>query len=176
MGWLFATLLSKTDFSFALLLATFEPLEIYQSYIPFWKAQKCGINTLWTQGRGCMVTIYHTSLKMAILLHKEATVQFDLILAVLLDYVMRYFVPIRKGMFTVPGTSGLSSVSPNFSSSSWSVPSSSSGVTFLNKTLLSTKSNEICGGLIPATEEFCEAWFVQGCLWGVLITYADIKK
>ena len=36
-------LLSETDFSFALLLATFEPLEIYQSYIPFWKAQECGI-------------------------------------------------------------------------------------------------------------------------------------
>ena len=35
---------SKTDFSFALLLATFEPLEIYQSYIPFWKAQECGNN------------------------------------------------------------------------------------------------------------------------------------
>ena len=37
-------LLIKTDFSFALLLATFEPLEMYQSYIPFWKAQECGNN------------------------------------------------------------------------------------------------------------------------------------
>ena len=35
---------TKTDFSFPLLLATFEPLEIYKSYIPFWTAQECGNN------------------------------------------------------------------------------------------------------------------------------------
>ena len=62
--------------------ATFEPLEIYQSYIPFWKAQECGINALWSQGRGCISILCHTSLKMAILLHKEATRRFIMILAV----------------------------------------------------------------------------------------------
>ena len=46
------------------------------------KALMCGINAVGAQGCSCMVTIYHASLKMAILLHKEATVRFDLILAV----------------------------------------------------------------------------------------------
>ena len=82
MGWLFATLLSKTDFSFALLLATFEPLEIYQSYIPFWKAQECGINAWEAQGRGCMFILRQASLKMAILLHTVANWRFIMIIAV----------------------------------------------------------------------------------------------
>ena len=82
MGWLFATLLSKTDFSFAILLATFEPLEIYQSYIPFWKAQECGINAWEAQGRGCMFILRQTSLKMAILLHTVANWRFIMIIAV----------------------------------------------------------------------------------------------
>ena len=43
----------------------------------------CGINAVGAQGCGCMVTFCHASLKLAILLHKEATVRFDLILAVL---------------------------------------------------------------------------------------------
>ena len=82
MGWLFATLLSKMDFSFALLLATFEPLEIYQSYIPFWKAQECGNNAWEPQGRGCMFILRQTSLKMAILLHTVANWRFIMIIAV----------------------------------------------------------------------------------------------
>ena len=46
------------------------------------KALMCGINAVGAQGWGCMVTFCHASLKMAILLHKKATVRFDLILAV----------------------------------------------------------------------------------------------
>ena len=37
-------LLSKSEFSFALLLVTFEPHEVEQSYIPHLKALMCGIN------------------------------------------------------------------------------------------------------------------------------------
>ena len=59
---------------------------IQQSHIPLLKALMCGINAAGDQGCGCIVTFCHTSLKMAILLHKEATVRFDLILAVCSTY------------------------------------------------------------------------------------------
>ena len=63
-------------------MVTFEPLEVEQSYIPLLKALVCGINVVGAQGCGCMLTFCHASPKMTILLHKEATVRFDLILAV----------------------------------------------------------------------------------------------
>ena len=75
-------LLSKSEFSFALLLVTFEPLDIQQSYIPRLKALKCGINAVVAQGRDCSSLLCHAHLKMGVLLHKQATVGFDLILAV----------------------------------------------------------------------------------------------
>ena len=77
-----AILLSKSDFLFALLLVTFEPLDIQQSYIPLLKALKCGINAVGAQGRGCGSLLCHAHLKMGALLHKQATVRFNLILAV----------------------------------------------------------------------------------------------
>ena len=46
------------------------------------KAQECGINTWEAQGHGCSLTLRHAHLKMGILLHKQATVRFILILAV----------------------------------------------------------------------------------------------
>ena len=67
-------LLSKSDFSFALLLVTFEPLDIQQSYIPLLKALMCGINAVGAQGSGCMFTLCHAPLKMGVLLHKMASV------------------------------------------------------------------------------------------------------
>ena len=63
-------------------LVTFEPLEIYQSYIPFWKAQECGNNAWEAQGRGCMFMLRQTSVKMAVLLHKQASDRFHLLLTV----------------------------------------------------------------------------------------------
>ena len=65
-------LLSKSDFSFALLLVTFEPLDIQQSYIPLLKALKCGINAVGAQGPGCSFSFCHAHLKIALLLHKMA--------------------------------------------------------------------------------------------------------
>ena len=88
MSTLYTTFLSKSDFSFALLLVTFEPLEVEQSYIPVLKALKCVINAVGAQGRGCSSSLCHAHLKIGVLLHKEATVQFDLILAV---YFLLYF-------------------------------------------------------------------------------------
>ena len=75
-------LLSKSDFSFALLLVTFEPLDIQQSYIPLLKALKCGINAVGAQGRGFSSLLCHAHLKMGVLLHKEASRRFIMILAV----------------------------------------------------------------------------------------------
>ena len=71
---IYTILLSKLDFSFALLLVTFELLEIEQSYIPFLKALMCGINIVGAQESGCMFTLCHAPLKMAVLLHKMASV------------------------------------------------------------------------------------------------------
>ena len=71
---IYTILLSKSDFSFALLLVTFEPLDIQQSYIPLLKALMCGINGVGAQGSGCMFTLCHAPLKMAVLLHKTEKV------------------------------------------------------------------------------------------------------
>ena len=43
---------------FALLLVTFEPLNIQQSYIPLLKALMCGINAVGAQGGDCMLTFF----------------------------------------------------------------------------------------------------------------------
>ena len=51
-------------------------------YIPFWKAQECGINAWESQGQGCMFILRQTSVKMAVLLHKQATMPFHSIIAV----------------------------------------------------------------------------------------------
>ena len=64
----------KSDFSFALLLVTFELLEVEQSYIPLLKALMCGINAKEAQGCGCMFTFCHVYLKMGVLLLKMAIV------------------------------------------------------------------------------------------------------
>ena len=71
---IYTILLSKSDFSFALLLVTFELLEVEQSYIPLLKALMCGINAVGAQGCGCMFTFCHAYLKMGVLLHKMAIV------------------------------------------------------------------------------------------------------
>ena len=64
----------KSDFSFALLLVTFELLEVEQSYITLLKALMCDINAVGAQGSGCMFTLCHAPLKMGVLLHKMASV------------------------------------------------------------------------------------------------------
>ena len=89
MSTFYTTFLSKSDFSFALLLVTFEPLDIQQSYIPLLKALKCGINAVGAQGRGCSSLLCHAHLKMGVLLHKQATARFDLILAVSVWYAFQ---------------------------------------------------------------------------------------
>ena len=72
MSTFYTTFLSKSDYSFVLLLVTFEPLEVEQSYIPLLKALKCGINAVGAQGCSCMSTLCHAPLKIALLLHKMA--------------------------------------------------------------------------------------------------------
>ena len=70
MSTFYTTFLSKSDFSFVLLLVTFEPPEVEQSYIPLLKALMCGINALGAQGCGCMSTFCLAPKKIAVLLHK----------------------------------------------------------------------------------------------------------
>ena len=72
MSTFYTTFLSKSDFSFVLLLVTFEPLEIEQSYVPLLKALMCGINAAGAQGCSCMSTFCHAPQKKALLLHKMA--------------------------------------------------------------------------------------------------------
>ena len=67
MSTFYTTFLSKSDFSFVLLLVTFEPLEVEQSYIPLLKALICGINVVGAQGCSCMSTFCHAPLKIAYL-------------------------------------------------------------------------------------------------------------
>ena len=82
MSTFYTTFLSKSDFSFSLLLVTFELLLVEQSYIPLLKALMCGINAVGDQGRGCMLTFCHTPRRIAVLLHKMPKVPFILVLAV----------------------------------------------------------------------------------------------
>ena len=49
-------------------------LTIEQSYVPPLKALMCGINAIGAQGHGCMFTLCHAPLKMAVLLHKTEIV------------------------------------------------------------------------------------------------------
>ena len=72
MSTFYTTFLSKSDFSIALFLVTFEPLEIQLSNIPLLKALKCGINAVGAQGCICMSSYCHAPLKIALLLHKMA--------------------------------------------------------------------------------------------------------
>ena len=72
---IYTILLSKLDFSFALFLVTFEPLDLKQSYIPHLKALMCGINAAEAQGCDCMFTFCHAYPKMGVLLHKMAIVR-----------------------------------------------------------------------------------------------------
>ena len=47
---------------------------IFIGYTPLLKALRCGINALGAQGSGCMFTLCHAPLKMAVLLHKTEKV------------------------------------------------------------------------------------------------------
>merc|ERR1712051_421261 len=79
---IYTILLSKSDFSFPLLLVTFELLEVEQSYISLLKALMCVIDAVEAQGCGCMFTFCHAYLKMGVLLHKMAIVCNQMSLAV----------------------------------------------------------------------------------------------
>ena len=92
MSTFYTTFLSKSDFSFALLLVTFEPLDIQQSYIPLLKALMCGINAVGAQGSGCMFTLCHAPLKMAVLLHKTGNVCRVMITAVVSNETGNFFL------------------------------------------------------------------------------------
>ena len=70
--------LSKTGLTFLLWLITFEPLEQKQSYIPLLKVLMCGMNAWGAQWHGGIFILQFTSLKMVLLLHKTALVNFPM--------------------------------------------------------------------------------------------------
>ena len=82
MSTFYTTFLSKSDFSFVLLLITFEPLEIEQSYVPLLKALMCGINAVGDHGCGFMFTFCHAP-------HNMPKVPFVLVLAVVASNIMK---------------------------------------------------------------------------------------
>ena len=87
MSTFYTTFLSKSDISFVLLLVTFEPLEVEQSYIPLFKALMCGIDVVGAHGCSCMSTFCHAPLKIVLLLHKMANGPYSLSETV---YLLRY--------------------------------------------------------------------------------------
>ena len=68
--------LSKTHVTFLLWLITFEPLEQKQSYIPLLKVLMCDMNAWGAQWHGDIFILQYTPLKMVLLLHKTALVNF----------------------------------------------------------------------------------------------------
>ena len=70
--------LSKTHVTFLLWLITFEPLEQKQSYIPLLKVLMCGMNSWGAQWHGDIFISPYTSLKMVVLLHNTALVNFPM--------------------------------------------------------------------------------------------------
>ena len=68
--------LSKTHFTFLSWLITFKPLDQKQSYIPLLKVLMCGINGQGPQWHNGIFILRYTSLKMSVLLHKTALVNF----------------------------------------------------------------------------------------------------
>ena len=101
MSTFYTTFLSKLDFSFILLLATFEPLEVEQSYIPLLKALVSGINDVGAQGCGCMFRLCHTSLKMGLLLHKTEIVCRVMLLSVDVQMILVSFFDIPNQKSTI---------------------------------------------------------------------------
>ena len=59
-------------------LITFEPLEQKQSYVPLLKVLMCGMNSWEAQLHGGIFILQYTSLKMVLLLHKTALVNFPM--------------------------------------------------------------------------------------------------
>ena len=73
------TCFTKEIYTFKLWwLVTFEPSEQKQRYVPLSKVLMCGMNGWGVQWRGGIFTMQYTSLKMTVLLHKTAHVNFPM--------------------------------------------------------------------------------------------------
>ena len=59
-------------------LITFEPLEQKQSYIPLLKVLMCGVNAWGAQWHGGIFILQYTSLKLVLLHHKAALINFPM--------------------------------------------------------------------------------------------------
>ena len=70
--------LSKTHFSFLLWLITVENLKQKQSYVLILKVLMCGMKVQGAQWHGSIFILQYTSLKMVLLLHKTALVNFPM--------------------------------------------------------------------------------------------------
>ena len=81
---------SKTGFTFLLYLITFESIELKQSFIPHLKVLVCGINAFSSQWCGCIFILCYTHLKLALLLHKTAIVNFLMSTTVSMNTVVEF--------------------------------------------------------------------------------------
>ena len=87
--------LSKTHFTFLLWQITFEPIEQKQSYIPHLKVLMCGMNACGAQWHGNIFILQYTFLKMALLLHKTALVNFPMATTVFLRSVRLHLCSLK---------------------------------------------------------------------------------
>ena len=101
MSTFYTTFLSKSEFSFTFALVTFEPLDIEQRFIPLLKALMCGINAVGAQRSGCMFTLCHAPLKMAVLLHLKHYFQRHVCLSIR-PYVRTYVRPCVRRLAPIP--------------------------------------------------------------------------
>ena len=95
--------LSKTGLTFLLWPITFEPLKQKQSYIPLLKVLMCGMNAWGAQWHGGIFILQYTSLKMVLLLHKTALVNFPMATTVLVfSFIFNLLILLDKCKQTYP--------------------------------------------------------------------------
>ena len=87
---------SKTHVTFLLWLIIFEPIEQKQSYTPLLKVLMCGMNAWGAQWYGGIFILQYFSLKIVLLLHKTALVNFPMATTVVPDiFIARDIIPLN---------------------------------------------------------------------------------
>ena len=84
-------------------LITFEPHEQKQIYIPLLKVLVCGINAQGPHWNSDIFILRYTSLKMAVLLHKTALVNFPMATTVCMQRALNHKIDERTGRIVEAG-------------------------------------------------------------------------
>ena len=91
--------LSRTGLTFLLWQITFEPLEQKQSCIPLLKVLMCGMNAWGVQRHGGIFILQYSSLKMILLLHKTALVNFSMAITVRYNLSQNTFTMLNSNLY-----------------------------------------------------------------------------